>query len=251
MRQLLVAVFLLSACTSNPEKKLATPSTTEIVYTEVDPTTSGTISGTILFNGKIPPRNKVDMDEDPQCAKLHKQAVYNDSIAANGKGNLANVFVYVKHGLEGKNFRPPANAVTMVQKGCWFEPRIQGIQTGQNFQVINSDPVTHNVHPRPKINREWNQSQESGAVPLIRRFSKPEVMVRVKCNIHGWMKAWIGVVENPYHAVTTADGNFELKNLPPGKYTIEAWQEELGVQEQEVVVPPSGKQTLLFTFKGE
>ena len=111
--------------------------------------------------------------------------------------------------------------------------------------------MTHNIHPKPVNNREWNQSQDAGAEPLSRKFARAEVMVRVKCNIHPWMKAWVGVTEHPYHAVTGADGAFTLKNLPPGKYTIEAWQEELGAQQQEVTVTTKGSEALSFTFKGE
>ena len=252
MKSIFLLPFLfLSACSTQQKQKPVAESAAEVVYTRVDSTTAGVISGTVLFKGKAPQRTKVDMEEDPQCARLHKQPVYQDSIAVNSKGNVGNVFVYIKHGLEGKTFQPSAASVTMVQKGCGFEPRVLGIQTGQGYQVINSDPVTHNIHPRPKNNREWNHSQAAGAEPLLRRFIQPEVMIRVKCNVHSWMKAWIGVVESPYFAVTATDGSFELKNVPPGKYTIEAWQEELGTQEQELIVEPSGKPTLLFTFKGD
>jgi hypothetical protein len=139
----------------------------------------------------------------------------------------------------------------MDQKGCWFEPRVLGIQTGQEFEVTNSDPVTHNIHPRAHENREWNQSQAEGSPPLQRKFSQPEIMIRVKCNIHNWMHAWIGVVANPYFAVTGSDGSFELKNVPPGEYTVEAWQEELGVVVQHVSVASSGKTEVEFRFVGE
>jgi plastocyanin len=220
------------------------------VYFKVDPATAGAVTGKILFAGKKPMRKMVDMDEDPQCRKLHKTAVVNDAIAVNRNGTLANVFVYVKAGLEGKQFEPPAVPVTLNQKGCWFQPRIVGIQAGQALTVTNSDPVTHNVHPRPHANREWNQSQAPGEPPINRRFMRPEVMIHVKCNIHSWMHAWIGVVDHPYFAVTGTDGSFELRNLPPGAYTIEAWQEQLGNQEQPVTVSQSGKSVIDFTFQG-
>ncbi len=252
MKQLfLLPILFLGSCSPEQKQKPVPESAAEVVYTKVDSSTAGVISGTVLFKGKTPLRTKVDMEEDPQCAKLHKQPVFQDAIAVNNTGKLGNVFVYIKHGLEGKRFQSSAVPVTMVQKDCGFEPRVLGLQIGQGYQVINSDPVTHNIHPRPKKNREWNQSQAAGAEPLLRRFSQPEVMIRVKCNVHSWMKAWVGVVESPYFAVTAADGSFELKNVPPGKYTIEAWQEELGTQEQELIVEPSGKPTLLFTFKGD
>jgi hypothetical protein len=243
------AVMLLSSCSQpepKPAKVVAAP-----VYFKVDPATAGVVSGRILFTGKALPAKTIDMSEDPQCAKLHKAAVVDRAEAVNKNGTLGNVFVYIKSGLEGKKFAPPGNAAVMDQKGCWFEPRVLGIQTGQELAVTNSDPVTHNIHPRAHVNREWNQSQAEASSPLQRKFMYPEIMIRVKCNIHNWMHAWIGVVENPYFAVTGSDGRFELKNVPPGEYTIEAWQEELGVQEQHVTVAPSGQAEVAFTFKGE
>ncbi len=239
------AVVALAGC-SRPK-----PAPAEPVYFKVDPATSGTVSGKILFTGKAAPSKIVDMEEDPQCQKLHPEPVVDRPVDVNKNGTLRNVFVYVKQGLEGKKFAPPAAPAVMDQKGCWFEPRVLGIQTGQELEVTNSDPVTHNIHPRAHVNREWNQSQAQGSAPLERKFSQPETMIRVKCNIHGWMHAFIGVVDNPYFAVTGSDGSFELKNLPPGEYTIEAWQEELGVAVQRVTVTPSGKTEVAFTFKGE
>ncbi len=252
---LLLAAVGLSACSPAPQPKSdatskpAGPATP--AYFKVDPATAGSVSGKVTFQGKIPPHKKVDMEEDPKCASLHKTPVYDDSIAASRDGSLANVFVYVKTGLEGKKFEPPATPVVMDQKGCWFGPRVLGIETDQLLNVTNSDPVTHNIHPRPKNNREWNQSQDPGSTPLVRHFMAPEVMIRVKCNIHSWMHAWIGVVDNPYFAVTGADGKFELSNLPPGNYTLEAWQEDLGTQEAQVTVAPQGKNEIAFKFQGE
>ncbi|MEO6724713.1 MAG: carboxypeptidase regulatory-like domain-containing protein [Blastocatellia bacterium] len=221
---------------------------------KVDPKTAGTVTGSVRFAGKKPLRKQVDMNGDPQCAKLHQSPVSDDVIAANDEGKLANVFIYIKQGLEGKNFEPPANAempAVMDQKGCWFGPRVLGVQVGQTLKVTNSDPLTHNIHPLAQINREWNQSQSPTTEPLTRRFSQPEVMIRVKCNIHSWMQAWIGVVPHPYFAVTGADGSFQLRDVPPGTYTIQAWQEQLGRQEQQIFLSPSGKSDIVFEFKGE
>jgi len=217
----------------------------------VDPATAGVVTGRIAFSGKQPPHKKVDMDEDPACEHLHRTPVLDDAVAVNRNRTLANVFVYVKQGLEGKQFELRAEPAVMDQKGCWFIPRVLGIETGQEFKVTNSDPMTHNIHPRAHVNREWNHSQSGGDPPIERRFTQPEIMIRVKCNIHPWMHAWIGVVSNPYFAVTGTDGKFELKNLPPGKYTLAAWQEALGTQEQDITVAPSSQQAVTFNFKGE
>jgi hypothetical protein len=241
-----LAVLSMAGC-SKPQPMVKR----EPVYFTVDPATAGVVSGKILFSGKAAAGKKIDMSEDPQCNKLHTKPVVDRAVAVNKNGTLAHVFVYIKGGLEGKKFAPPGNAAVMDQKGCWFEPRVLGIQAGQELEVTNSDPVTHNIHPRAHVNREWNQSQAEGSAPLERRFLQPEIMIRVKCNIHNWMHAWIGVVDNPYFAVTGSDGSFELKNVPPGEYTIGVWQEELGVQEQHVTVARSGRTEIAFTFKGE
>jgi plastocyanin len=217
----------------------------------VDPGTAGILKGTIRFTGRKPARKKIDMSGEPACAEEHHGAVYDESVVVNPNGTLANAFIYIKSGLEGKRFEVPAAPVTIDQRGCWFHPRVLGIQTGQTLQVTNSDPVTHNIHPLAQINREWNHSQGQGDSPLARRFIKPEVMIRVKCNIHSWMHAFIGVVENPYFAVTGSDGTFEIRNVPPGDYLIEVWQETLGIQERKITISPAGEVETNFTFKGE
>lgn len=247
-----LAVILCSCSTSKQQQSVpTTPPDKPPVYFHVDPATAGTVSGRILFSGKRMPQRRVDMDEDPQCEALHKKPVYDQSEIVNRNATLANVFVYIKDGLGDKKFASPSTPVTIDQRGCWFIPRVIGIQVGQTLRVTNSDPVTHNIHPRPQDNREWNHSQSPGDPPIERKFSHQEVMIRVKCNIHGWMHAWIGVVANPYFAVTGSDGSFEFTNVPPGQYTIAAWQEVLGSQEQSVTIAPSGKSTLEFRFKGQ
>jgi hypothetical protein len=220
-------------------------------YYKVDPATAGTITGTLAFTGKKPAITPIDMTSDPACVEAHKGKPVDQSLVVNPNGTLSNVFIYIKGGLEGKTFPPPAKAATIDQKGCWFQPRILGLQTGQAYEVVNSDPVTHNIHPLAHVNREWNHSQGPGDPPLPRKFVSPEIMIKVKCNIHGWMRAYIGVVNHPYFAVSGASGTFELPNLPPGEYTIEAWHETLGTLQQHVTVAPSAKIDVDFTFHGE
>ncbi len=251
-RQLWVLLAALIAGCSQP--KQPAPATQaakpEPEYFKVDAATAGAVTGKVNYTGARPARKKINIDEDEQCVKLNKAGMFDEAVVVNKNGTLANVFVYVKQGLEGKAFEKPQAAVVLDQKGCRFVPRVLGIQPGQTFKVTNSDPVTHNVHPVAQMNREWNQSQSSGAPPLERRFARPEVMVRVKCNVHSWMRSWVGVLDHPYFAVSGIDGSFEIANLPPGEYTLEAWHEVLGAREQKVKVDVRGKATADFKFDG-
>lgn len=244
----LLASILFAGCARTPpaEKLGESPA-----FFKVNPETAGSVSGKVTFTGKRPALGKIGMDQDPECARSHGAGVLDDSFLAGRDGGIANVFVYVKKGLDGKKFPAPDQPVTIDQKGCWFRPRVVGIQTGQTLRVTNSDPVSHNIHPLAQVNREWNHNQPSGAPAIERRFSRPEVMMRVKCNIHTWMRAWIGVVDHPYFRITGTDGTFELASLPPGDYTIEAWHEIAGRLEQNVMIAPAGKSTVEFVFKLE
>jgi plastocyanin len=220
-------------------------------YFKVDAAHSGSIGGTIRFTGKRPAAKLIDMSEDPACVEAHKGKVYDESLVVSPGGLVANAFIYIDKGLEGKTFEVPVTPVIIDQKGCWFRPRVLGIQVGQVLQVVNSDPVTHNIHPMAEINREWNHSQGPGDDPLSRKFLKPEVMIPVKCNIHSWMHAFIGVRDDPYFAVTPQDGSFTIANLPPGTYTLAVWQEKLGTQKQEITVTEGHNTVANITFKGQ
>lgn len=222
-----------------------------VSFFRVNPETSGSVTGTIRYTGKRPARELIDMSEDPACVEAHHGKAYDESLVVSSTGSLANAFIYVKKGLEGKRFAVPTTPVIIDQRGCWFRPRVMGIQVDQPLQIINSDPVTHNIHPMSEINREWNHSQGPGDSPLNRKFVKPEIMIPIKCNIHSWMHAFIGVLNHPYFSVSKEDGSFAIKNLPPGTYTIGVWQEKLGTQEQQVTITPRRETVSNFTFKGK
>ncbi|MGC2398195.1 MAG: carboxypeptidase regulatory-like domain-containing protein [Acidobacteriaceae bacterium] len=247
------AMALLAGCSgkSKTEPSAAPKTEPAPVYFKVDPDTAGTVSGEIRFKGRRPTPKAIDMSEEPACVEAHHGKAHDESLVVGKSGGLANAFVYIKSGLEDKTFAVPPDPVVIDQKGCWFHPRVMGIQTGQTLQVINSDPVTHNIHPMAEVNREWNHSQGMGDPPISRRFTRPEIMIPVKCNIHSWMHAYIGVLSHPYFAVSGDDGKFLIKNLPPGTYTLGVWQEKLGTQEQQITVPPHGVVEANFTFKGE
>ena len=180
---------------------------------QVDAATAGTIHGTVRYEGAKPKPKLIDMSSDPSCVAAHKGKAYDESLVVGAKGGLGNAFVYISGGLEGKHFAVPSTAVTIDQSGCWFRPRVLGLQTGQTLDIVNSDPVTHNIHPMAVVNREWNHSQGPGDPPMHRTFSKQEVMIPVKCNIHDWMHAFIGVVDNPYFATTKDDGTFDRNRV--------------------------------------
>ena len=246
------AFLLVLAGCSHQQPAATTPAAEpQPVYYHVDPATAGSIEGTVVFSGRKPAKQPVDMSDDPACVQAHHGKPYSEDIAVGPKDGLGNVFVYVEKGLEGKNFEAPNTPVVINQTGCWFVPRVVGIQVGQTLRVINSDPVTHNIHPMAEVNREWNHSQGPGDPPMDRKFTKPELMIPVKCNIHSWMHAWIGVLPHPYFAVSNESGSFSIPNLPPGTYTIAAWQEKLGIQHQTITVPPSGKVDMHLVFKSE
>jgi plastocyanin len=245
------AISLVAGCSGKSKNEAPAAPKTEAapVYFKVDPETAGTVSGQIHFKGKRPAPKAIDMSEEPACVEAHHGKAYDESLVVGKGGGLANAFVYIKSGLEGKTFAVPGEPVVIDQKGCWFHPRVMGIQAGQSLQVINSDPVTHNIHPMAEVNREWNHSQGMGDPPITRRFVKPEIMIPVKCNIHSWMHAYVGVLNHPYFAVSAEDGKFVIKDLPPGSYTLGVWQEKLGTQEQQITVPPRGAVEANFTFK--
>ncbi|MBI3473678.1 MAG: carboxypeptidase regulatory-like domain-containing protein [Candidatus Solibacter usitatus] len=235
-----VAALWLAACAS--EKKTETPA-------EKPAPAPASVSGKVVFEGKPPMMPVLKMSEEAACVRLHKSPVRSEEVVVNEGGTLANVFVWVKSGLEGKTFEPAKDYVTIDQRGCTFRPHVIGIRAGQALVVVNSDPVSHNIHPMPKENREWNQGQAPQTPNLERQFARPEIMIPVKCNVHSWMRSYIGVVDHPYFAVTGEQGAFELKGLPPGEYTVAAWHEKYGTKEQKVTLAPAASQSLDFTFQ--
>ena len=245
---LVVAAVLLAACGPKPSEpaKSAEP----VAYFHPDPATAGKFHGRIVYRGPKPTKNVISMESDVACSQEHSnEPVAEDIVQVGPDAGLANAFVYIQAGLEGKKFEPAKDPVVLDQRGCLFVPRALGIRAGQVLALRNSDKVTHNIHPVPKNNREWEQSQPPGAPDAPHKFARGEVMIPVKCNIHQWMHAYIGVVEHPYFAVTGADGSFDLSNVPPGDYTLAVWHEKLGEQTQQVHLAPSATQSLEFIYK--
>ena len=178
------------------------------------------------------------MDSDAKCVPAPGATA--DSLVVGGGNGLRNVFVYVKDGLDQRTYAVPATPVMLDQKGCQYVPHVVGAQVGQTIKVANSDTALHNVHALPAANREFNFSQPAKVPPVDRVFAAPEIGIPIKCDVHGWMNAYVGVVDNPYFAVTDKDGKFSLKGLPPGTYTVEAWHEKLGTKTEKLTVTDAG-----------
>lgn len=218
--------------------------------TVVDPATAGSISGGIMFTGTAPEPEVIDMGAEPACASAYTEGPFTQNVVVNDNGTLANVFVYVKSGLEDMNFPAPSEPVLLDQQNCRYVPHVLGVQVDQTVLIRNSDDLLHNIHPEPENSRGFNVGQPTQGMETERSFSAAEIMVPVGCDVHGWMSAFIGVVDHPYFAVTGDDGSFELPNLPPGEYTIEAWHEQYGTQEMNVTVGESESVTTDFSFSG-
>src|SRR5882672_6712235 len=215
----------------------------------VDPATAGEVSGSVKLDGAAPKAKTINMAAEPACSKGRTSPAMTEEVVTGDGGSLANVVVYVKTGLDGYSFPAPASAAKIEQQGCQYHPHVVAMQVGQNIDVVNNDQTTHNIHPIPKDNREWNESQPPGATPIEKSFTREEIAIPVKCNVHPWMKAYMAVLPNPAFQVTDKDGKFDLKNLPPGTYTLVAWHELYGTSEQTVTVGPKESKTVTFTFK--
>ncbi|MFN8008285.1 MAG: carboxypeptidase regulatory-like domain-containing protein [Terriglobia bacterium] len=254
---LAVSLLMLSACgggekpAESTENKPAESGAPAGPVTKVDPATAATITGKVNFDGEAPKPRQIRMDAEASCAALHKEPVYAEEVVVNDNKTLEYVFVYVKEGLGDKVFETSSEPVTLDQKGCLYHPHVVGVQTNQPVKILNSDPTTHNIHPVPANNREWNTSMSPGGQPLDRTFAREEIMIPIKCNVHPWMKSYIGVVKHPFFAVTGKDGTFTIKGLPPGDYTIEAWHEKLGTTTQKVTVGPHETKTVDFTLSSK
>jgi len=248
----LLAALLTLACGGGGETAAEAPASTTGEapqdYFQVDPSTAATVTGKVNFQGEKPKPVRLNLSAEPTCRDFHDGPVFANVIAVNDNDALANAYVYVKSGLEGKSFAPPKDKVVIDQQGCIYVPRIAGIQVGQTLSVLNSDATSHNVHPLPRTNVEWNKSQAAGAGPIEQTFKKPELMIPVKCNLHPWMRAYVNVSDHPFFAVTGADGTFEIAGLPPGDYTLEAVHERLGNQEIQVTVGDGESKAIELTF---
>jgi plastocyanin len=239
------SLLFLAACSSS---RSGSESEISLPAAHVDDATAGTISGRVLFSGDAPAMPEIDMSSNPQCERQHRTPQRAETVVVNSNKTLRNVFVWIKDGLPPARWEPPAQSAKLDQNGCVYEPHVLGIMEGQELEILNHDPVNHNVHAESRINPAWNESQPPRAEHKFKRFESAEVLFPVTCSVHPWMRSYIGVSPNPFFAVTGGDGSFTLKGVPPGTYTIEAVHEKYGRKEGKLTLAPNGSGVLDFAY---
>jgi len=188
---------------------------------------AGDITGKVTVKGTPPPEKTIAYDDT--CSKLNPAIPTTRHWVVGKDDGLADVFIYITKGLEGKTFTPPSEPVELDQVGCNYNPYVFGVMVGQPVRIKNSDPIMHNIHALPKIdgNNEFNFAEPSQGdindTKWVESIKKPEVLVKLKCDVHQWMFAYAGVVDNPFFAVSDANGNFKIANVPAGHYTLTAY----------------------------
>jgi plastocyanin len=213
----------------------------------VDESKTGSVAGRVAYDGPAVESPSAKLDSDPACAAQHPDGLKLETVQVTN-GGLKDAFVYVKSGLGDYYFETPPEAVVLDQKGCRYTPHVFGVRVGQPVEIRNSDQTMHNVHAMGSVNQEFNFAQPFQGIKNTRTFTAPEVMVPFKCNVHNWMSAYGGVLNHPYFAVTGENGEFALKNLPAGTYTIEAWHEKLGTRTETVTLGEKESKSVAFTF---
>ncbi len=213
---------------------------------------TGSISGAVRFVGSPPDPAILQMAADPFCLTAHQgEIVTVDNLVVNDNGTLRWVFVHVRDpGAAGRSASPPP-PVELNQVACVYEPRVLGMQAGATIKITNSDNTLHNVNVQPANNPSFNIAQPIPGMSIERSFASPEIMIPVKCDVHGWMQAYVGVLPHPFFAVTAGDGAFDISGLPPGDYVVEAWHETLGTRTLNVSVTAGAAANADFSFGNE
>ena len=207
----------------------------------------GSITGTITFEGKAPKMKPLKVDADPICVVNNEIAPKKEWLILDENKGVKNMLVFITEGLN-IDYSPPEEPVVIDQKGCIYSPHVVGIMAGQQLDILNNDGTLHNIHALPKVNKEFNKAQPRSKKKLSVKFEEPEAPFKIKCDVHPWMGAYIGVFDHPCFAVSGDDGTYIISDLKPGEYVIEAWHEKLGSQTANVTVSDSAAHQD-FTFK--
>jgi len=226
-----------------------TPVTVADLLPMIDLPGTAIVRGTVRILGEPPPRRRIRMDADPKCVAQQPDAPLNDAWVIDREGRVRWAFVYVSHGINNLVPAKPLPPVLLDQVGCMYEPHVLGLRVGQALNITNSDSLLHNVHAQPFDNLEFNFGLPTrGGVQTV-KFEQPEVMVRIGCDVHPWMRAWVGVLDHPYFCVTSDTGSYGIPNLPAGRYKIKVWHETYATVTRDVDVPPGGDIALDFTLQ--
>jgi plastocyanin len=221
--------------------------TAALPLAQVDATNGATISGKVLFTGAAPVMPVIDMSSNPTCERQHGER-RAEIVVVNPNHTLRNTFVWIADGLPKARWQAPSAIAHLDQKGCTYQPHVQGIMVGQTLEISNSDPVNHNVHAESRVNAAWNESEPPRAETRLKRFQEQEVLIPVSCSVHPWMRSYVGVVAHPFFAVTGDDGSFSLRGVPPGTYKLEAVHERFGRKQISVTVAPKQSAVVDFSY---
>ena len=214
----------------------------------------GSITGTVTYEGKIPKLKKFDMAIEPVCVMKHeadpvKYTGRSEALVLGDGNTMANIFVQVISGLPEKEYPAPEEPVVLDQNGCTYMPHVLALMVGQPLKFLNSDSVLHNLHTLPEENDEFNVTMPKFLKETLRTFEYAEGMFPVKCDVHPWMGGFIAVLAHPFFDVTEKDGQYQLNDLPPGTYTLEAWHEKLGTRSAEVTITGDETKNIDILFK--
>lgn len=239
---LALALALALGCDGPPQPEpVVTP-------TPIDPATAGTIKGVVKFDGTPPANPRLPVGGNAECAALHSGTAFDEAVLVK-EGRLQNVLIYVKTGLEGKVFAWPKDPVVVANERCLYLPRVAGAMINQPIEFVNKDPTAHNIHGFSSQG-DFNFTLMAKGITNRVKLRKPELPLRVKCDLHPWMSGSVGVFAHPYFGVTGPDGGFALQGLPPGEYEVEAWHERLGTQTRKAKLDAQGSLDVEFVFTG-
>jgi hypothetical protein len=243
---LFAAALLVSGCSNKSSQNSAsTPAPTK----PIDQATTATIYGKVTLDGPAPAARIIDMSAEPNCGKTSGVPVVSPQVVTDSSGNLANVVVFVKDFPADYIVAPPPAAPgVLTQRGCMYDPHVIAVRAGQTLEISNADQTTHNLLAMPEQNPKFNRSETPGSAPIDVAFAIPELAIPLRCNVHPWMKSYVFAFRHPYFAVTAADGSFEIKSLPPGTYSIQAWQELYGTRETTITVGAKESKAVDFKF---